>query len=141
LGCQRRTAPTEENDPRETAAMTAKTIHEITIDSIDGHTTPLSTYQGKVLLVVNVASECGFTPQYAGLQHLHEKYAERGLVVMGVPSNDFGKQEPGSHEQIQSFCQSRYDVTFPMFEKVTIKGPSKHPLYAWLTTRGGDVSW
>lgn len=121
--------------------MNDSAIHDISIQSIDGQTMPLSRFEGKVLLIVNVASQCGFTPQYTGLQHLHEKYAERGLVVMGVPSNDFGKQEPGTHEEIQDFCESRYNVTFPMFEKVTVKGQAQHPLYAWLTSRGDEVSW
>lgn len=92
---------------------------------------PLAQYRGKVLLVVNTASECGFTPQYKGLEGLYEKYRERGLVVIGVPSNDFGGQEPGSREKIANFCQLNYGVSFPMASKVHVKGDDAHPFYQW----------
>jgi glutathione peroxidase len=93
----------------------------------------LENYAGKVLLIVNTASECGFTPQYAGLQKLYEDYAARGLAVLGFPCNQFGKQEPGDALQIGSFCEKNYGVTFPMFEKIDVNGANAHPLYRWLT--------
>lgn len=98
---------------------------------------PLAQYQGKVLLVVNTASECGFTPQYKGLEELYEKYRERGLVVIGVPSNDFGSQEPGSGEKIAKFCQVNYGVSFPMASKVHVKGDDTHPFYQWARAHFG----
>jgi glutathione peroxidase len=119
----------------------ANGIHAFELKSIDGQVVSLERYAGKVLLVVNVASECGFTPQYGDLQGLYEKYRDRGLEVLGVPSNDFGAQEPGTNPEIASFCESRYGVTFPLFEKVAVKGPARHPLYAFLTTQAGDVTW
>lgn len=119
----------------------AQTAFDFSLDSITGQRIDLSQYRGKVLLIVNVASRCGFTPQYAGLQQLHERYAPRGLVVLGVPSNDFGSQEPGSNQEIQTFCSSEYGVTFPMFSKVVVKGSGQHPLFRWLTADGDSVSW
>lgn len=116
-------------------------VFEFSLESIDGARVELSQYRGKVLLIVNVASRCGFTPQYAGLQQLHERYAARGLVVLGVPSNDFGAQEPGSNEEIQTFCSTEYGVTFPMFSKIVVKGSGQHPLFRWLTADGDSVSW
>lgn len=120
--------------------MSQRAVYDFSLTHIDGKPAPLSEYRGKVLLIVNVASECGYTPQYAGLQQLHERYASRGLVVMGVPCNDFGGQEPGTSEEIQTFCSSKYSITFPLFEKVAIKG-SPHPLYQWLTADGDSVAW
>lgn len=114
---------------------------------LDGKDVDLSRYQGKVLLIVNVASECGYTPQYKGLQALHDKYASAGLVVLGVPSNEFGKQEPGSNEDIAKFCSKNYGVKFDMLAKVVIKGEGQVPLYKHLTSKetnpksGGDVKW
>ena len=102
-------------------------------DSIDGHPTTLSNYQGQVVLVVNTASKCGFTPQYAGLEKLYQQYRPRGFVVLGFPSNDFLGQEPGTNEQIQQFCTRTYGVTFPMFARIVVKGEGQHPLYHWLT--------
>ena len=99
--------------------------------SIDGKPMPLAAYRGKVLLVVNVASQCGLTPQYEGLQALWEKYRDRGLVVIGVPSNDFGAQEPGTEAEIQEFCSTRFAVDFPMTAKVPVTGPAAHPFYRW----------
>ena len=101
--------------------------------SIDGQDVDLDAYQGKVVLIVNVASRCGATPQYAGLQKLYEKYKDQGFVILGFPANDFGAQEPGSDEQIKEFCTAKYDVTFPMFSKITVKGPAKAKLYQVLT--------
>lgn len=104
-------------------------IYEHTVRTIDGEETTLDAYQGKVLLIVNVASKCGFTPQYEGLEKLHHDYAEKGLVVLGFPCNQFGHQEPGTEADIKSFCSLTYDVTFPMFAKVDVNGPNAHPLY------------
>ncbi len=117
-------------------------IHDTALKDIDGKDTSLKAYAGKVLVIVNVASECGYTPQYAGLQALHEKLGSRGFAVLGVPCNDFGGQEPGSEAEIKSFCTANYKVTFPMFAKVDIKGAAKHPLYAALqSAAGAAVGW
>jgi glutathione peroxidase len=115
-----------------------------TMKSIDGADVDLGSYQGKVVLVVNVASRCGATPQYEGLQALYEKYKDKGFVVLGFPANDFGAQEPGSDEQIKEFCSSKYEVTFPMFSKITVKGADKPKLYQVLTETAdpaGDIGW
>ncbi len=111
---------------------------------LDGTSVDLAAYQGKVVLVVNVASRCGATPQYAGLQKLYDTYKDRGLVVIGFPANDFGAQEPGTDAEIADFCTSKYRVTFPMFSKVTVKGPDAPPLYKSLTASAnppGDIAW
>lgn len=125
------------------AAFSADTnVHDIAVKDIEGKDATLKAYAGKVVLIVNVASECGYTPQYAGLQALHEKLAEKGVVVLGFPCNDFGGQEPGSEAAIKAFCTENYKVTFPMFAKVAIKGNAKHPLYAALQSgAGGEVGW
>ncbi len=107
-------------------------IYEIKIKTIDGKETTLADYKGKKMLIVNVASECGYTPQYADLQKLHEQYGNK-VAVLGFPANEFGAQEPGSEEQIKSFCSKNYGVTFPMFSKIAVKGNNMHPLYQWLT--------
>ncbi len=119
------------------------TLHDFKLRALDGSDLDLSTLRGKAVLVVNVASRCGYTPQYKGLQGLYEEFASRGLVVLGVPANDFGAQEPGSDDEIKTFCETRYAVTFPMLSKITVKGAGKHPLYQWLTTAvpGGEVTW
>ena len=123
------------------------TLSDFSQPDLDGNETPLSTFGGRVALIVNVASRCGLTPHYEGLESLHRQHKDRGLVVLGFPCNQFGAQEPGSDEQIKSFCQSRYDVTFPMFSKIDVNGPDRHPLYAWLTGEdtkpegSGDVQW
>jgi glutathione peroxidase len=115
--------------------------------TLDGQDVELSKYQGKVLLIVNVASQCGYTPQYKGLEALHEKYAKEGLVVLGVPANEFGKQEPGTNDEIAKFCKSKYDVKFDMLAKVVVKGKDQVPLYKHLTSKdsnpkfGGDIKW
>jgi glutathione peroxidase len=122
-----------------------KSLLDIPLKDIDGKDTSLKAHQGKVLLLVNVASECGNTPQYAGLQALYEKYKDQGLVVCGFPCNDFGAQEPGSNEEIKTFCTSNYKVTFPMYDKLHVKGAEQHPLYAALTGKDGsfpgNVQW
>ncbi len=107
-------------------------IYEFDVTSLDGRPAKLLDYEGKVLLIVNTASECGFTPQFAGLQKLHEEYAERGLAVLGFPCNQFGKQEPGNSDEIGAFCQKNYGVSFPMFEKIEVNGDGAHPLYRFL---------
>lgn len=116
-------------------------LSEIRIQTLDGKPFDTTALQGKVVLFVNVASKCGFTKQYAGLQQLYAEMKERGLVIVGVPSNDFGGQEPGSAEQIATFCRTTYGVEFPLTEKIAVKGPQKHPLYAWLTTGRGEPKW
>ena len=116
-------------------------VHDFTLTTIDGQSAPLSAYKGKVVLLVNVASKCGYTPQYTGLQSLYEKYKDRGLVVVGIPANNFGGQEPGTNEEIKTFCTRNYNVTFPMLSKVSVKGADMTPLYGYLTQMGGDVKW
>jgi len=111
---------------------TPHTAWDFEAASITGAPVPLSTYQGKVALIVNTASECGLTPQYKGLQALHERFADQGLVVLGFPCNQFGSQEPGSNEQIAQFCEINYGVSFPMFARVDVNGDSAHPLFKWL---------
>ena len=114
------------------------------VKKIDGTAVDLAKYKGKVVLVVNVASRCGYTPQYTGLQKLYETYKDKGIVVLGFPANEFGGQEPGSDTDIAKFCSSKYGVTFDMFSKVVVKGPNKSPLYKSLTesaTPPGEVSW
>ena len=119
----------------------ASSVHEFTLNSIDGKPAPLSAYQGKVVLIVNVASRCGFTPQYAGLEALYEKYKDRGFTILGFPANNFGGQEPGTNEEIKTFCSSKYNVTFPMYSKISVKGDDKAPLYQFLTATGGEIQW
>jgi glutathione peroxidase len=122
-------------------------IHEVNLPRLDGKLESLSVYSGKVLLAVNVASRCGFTPQYAGLQALQDRYAEKGFVVAGFPCNQFFRQEPGTAEQIQEFCSLNYGVTFPLFAKLDVKGEGQHPLYVILSKaaddsgKAGNVSW
>lgn len=108
-------------------------VYEFTARTIDGAERSLAEYRGKVLLIVNTASQCGFTGQYKGLEALHRKYADKGVEVLGFPSNQFGKQEPGDEEEIKNFCSLTYDVTFPMFAKIDVNGGNAHPLYAYLT--------
>ncbi len=112
--------------------MTADSIHDFSARAIDGRAVAFADWRGKVLLVVNTASECGFTPQFAGLQQLWRDYRDRGLVVVGFPSNQFGRQDPGSDEQIASFCETGYGVDFPMMAKVEVNGAQAHPLWCWL---------
>ncbi len=123
----------------------ARKLQEIPLKDIDGKATSLKAYDGKVLLVVNVASKCGYTKQYTGLEALHQKYTAKGFSVLGFPCNDFGGQEPGTAEEIKTFCSTNYSVTFPLFEKLHVKGIEQHPLYAALTGKSspvpGDVKW
>ena len=125
-----------------TTAAFGASIHDFTMKTIDGKQLPLSTFKGKTVLVVNVASQCGFTPQYTALEAVYEKYKSKGLVIVGFPANNFGFQEPGTDEEIQKFCRSKYMVTFPMFSKISVKGSDKAPLYQYLTsTGGGEIQW
>ena len=127
------------------AASAAGSIQDIPLKDIDGKPTSLKAYEGKVLLVVNVASKCGLTKQYTALEALYKKYKDKGLVVLGFPCNDFGGQEPGTLEEIKTFCSTKYEVSFPMFDKLHVKGAEQHPLYAALTGEKGafpgDVKW
>nr|WP_245689328.1 glutathione peroxidase [Roseospirillum parvum] len=116
------------------------TAHDFSFTTIDGQPLPLKDFAGKTVLVVNTASRCGFTPQYEGLQSLWETYRERGLVVLGVPSNDFAGQEPGSEAEIKEFCTVNFSINFPMTEKVSVKGDAAHPFYAWARQQGGFLS-
>lgn len=108
-------------------------IYELSATSIDGKPVSLDTYKNKVLLIVNTASQCGFTPQYKGLQALYDQYASQGLVILGFPCNQFGQQEPGNSNQIQSFCEASFGVSFPLFQKIEVNGSNAHPLYQYLT--------
>jgi glutathione peroxidase len=123
----------------------AAPLYDVVLKDIDGKTVKLDAYQGKVLLIVNVASECGYTSQYEGLQSLFTKYQKRGFAVLGIPCNQFGGQEPGTAAEIKTFCSSKFHVTFPLFDKIEIKGPNRHPLYTVLAGKGspvaGDVKW
>jgi len=107
-------------------------VYDFKATSLDGREVPLRSYRGKVLLIVNTASKCGFTPQYQGLEELYERFRDRGLVVLGFPCNQFGAQEPGDAAEIGAFCEKNYGVSFPMFDKVEVNGPGAHPLYRWL---------
>jgi glutathione peroxidase len=125
-----------------TVLMAASSVHDFTLTTIDGKPAPLSAYKGKVVMLVNVASKCGYTPQYTALQSLYSKYKDRGLVIVGVPANNFGGQEPGTNEEIQTFCSRNYNVTFPLMSKVSVKGADMTPLYGYLTENtGGDIKW
>lgn len=125
----------------------SKSIYDYSVKTIDGRAKSLADYKGKALLIVNVASECGLTPQYAGLESLHEAYADKGLAILGFPANEFGSQEPGSNQQIQEFCRTSYGVKFDMFSKVKVKGAGIEPLFEHLTSKetdpafAGDIKW
>jgi glutathione peroxidase len=124
----------------------ASGIYTFTLNSIDGKPAPLADYQGKVILVVNVASQCGYTPQYSALESIYEKYKGLGFVILGLSANNFGGQEPGTNEEIKTFCTRKYSVTFPIYAKVSVKGADQAPLYAYLTKDTpagirGDIKW
>jgi glutathione peroxidase len=121
--------------------LSAATLTEQSIHALDGTPLDMASLKGKTVLVVNVASKCGFTKQYTGLQALYTEFKDRGFVILGVPSNDFGGQEPGAATEIAQFCSTTYGVDFPMTEKVKVKGPEKHPLYAFLTATQGEPTW
>ncbi len=123
---------------------TPASVLDFTMKNIDGKDVPLSAYKGKVLLIVNVASECGYTPQYKGLEALYRKYKDRGFVILGFPANNFGAQEPGTDQEIKNFCSTQYDVTFDLFSKISVKGKDQHPLYGFITSDSavaGEVRW
>jgi glutathione peroxidase len=127
--------------------MAEKSVLDFTLKNIDGKDTKLSDYRGKTLLLVNVASKCGYTPQYEGLQAIYTKYKDQGLVILGIPANNFMGQEPGTNEEIKQFCTLKYNVSFPMFAKISVKGADIDPLYKFLTSKetnpefGGDITW
>jgi glutathione peroxidase len=124
----------------------AASVYDFNLPSIDGKPMPLSGFKGKVVLMVNVASKCGYTPQYAALEAIYEKYRDRGFVVLGFPANNFGAQEPGTNEEIKTFCSTRYQVTFPLYAKVSVKGEDTTPLYQYITRDAnpavaGEIKW
>ncbi len=125
-------------------ASQSGTIYQFTLDDIDGKPVSLSQFRGKALLVVNTASFCGNTPQYADLQTMYERYRDQGFEILAFPANNFGRQEPGTNEEIKSFCYTKYSLTFPLFSKISVKGDDKHPLYRYLTEQSpfpGEVEW
>ncbi|HWW02842.1 MAG TPA: glutathione peroxidase [Candidatus Acidoferrum sp.] len=129
----------------QTLALSAGPIPTIAVKDIDGREGSLKAYDGKVLLVVNVASHCGFTPQYKALEAVYEKYKDKGFAILGFPCNQFGAQEPGTGAEIKQFCSSKYNVTFPLFDKIEVNGPNRHPLYVALAGQAspfpGDIKW
>jgi glutathione peroxidase len=128
-------------------SASANNVYDFTLSSIDGQPAPLAAYKGKAILLVNVASKCGFTPQYTALESLYEKYKDRGLVIVGIPANNFGAQEPGTNQEIKTFCTRTYHVSFPMMSKVSVKGDDTTPLYQFLTDpatdpkHSGEIKW
>ena len=129
------------------ALFGASNVLDFTLNSIDGKPAPLSQYQGKVVLIVNVASKCGYTPQYTGLEKVYETYKDKGFVILGFPANNFMAQEPGTNEEIKTFCSTKYNVKFPLYSKISVKGEDKAPLYQFLTDAnanpktGGEIKW
>ena len=123
-----------------TSVETAEAIYDIPLRNIDGQPTSLEAYRGKVLLIVNVASKCGFTPQYAGLEALYQKYKNQGFTVLGFPCNQFGRQEPGTNEEIKQFCSTTYQVSFPIFDKIEVNGKNRHALYEALAGKNSRFS-
>jgi glutathione peroxidase len=117
----------------------AENLASFTASAIDGHEVDLAEYAGKVVLIVNTASQCGFTPQYAGLQEVHDKFSDEGFAVLGFPCDQFGNQEPGANEEIATFCERNFGVTFPLFAKVDVNGDGAHPLFQWLKTEKGGL--
>ncbi len=129
-----------------TSLFAGSGVYSFTLNSIDGTPAPLAEYHGKVVLLVNVASQCGYTPQYSALEAIYEKYKDQGFVILGFPANNFGAQEPGTNEEIKTFCTRKYSVTFPMYSKISVKGADQAPLYAYLTKGtgpgiAGDIQW
>jgi len=132
------------SQPKEQKAVDMKSIYDFTMKTIDGKEKSLADYKGEVLLVVNVASFCGFTPQYKDLEEVFEKYKEKGFRILAFPANNFGEQEPGTDKEIKTFCESKYNVTFDLFSKISVKGDDQHPLYRYITKDSpfpGDVKW
>ncbi|MBK9216158.1 MAG: glutathione peroxidase [Chloracidobacterium sp.] len=134
-------------NPTPTEPPPQRSVYEFTMKDIDGNDVRLDTYRGKVVMIVNVASKCGYTPQYEGLENIYKKYKDRGFVVLGFPANNFLGQEPGSDADIKDFCRLTYGVSFPMFSKISVTGSDQHPLYTLLTSKrsdpefGGDITW
>jgi glutathione peroxidase len=129
-----------------TSLFAAGGVYTFTLNSIDGKPAPLADYKGQVVLLVNVASQCGYTPQYSALEAIYEKYKDQGFVILGFPANNFGAQEPGTNEEIKTFCTRKYSVTFPMYSKISVKGADQAPLYAYLTKEtgagiSGEIKW
>ncbi len=129
-----------------TSLFAGSSLYSFTLNSIDGKPAPLAEYKGKVVLIVNVASQCGYTPQYSALEAIYEKYKDQGFVILGFPANNFGSQEPGTNEEIKTFCSRKYSVTFPMYAKISVKGDDQAPLYSYLTKQTGtgitgDIRW
>lgn len=129
---------------REMKQSDGRNIYDISVRNMDGAEVKLSDYSGKVIMIVNIASKCGYTKQYAPLEDIYRKYSEKGFVVLGFPCNDFGGQEPGTNDEIRTFCESKFDVTFPLFDKISVLGEEKSPLYERLTQNAeppGDIDW
>jgi glutathione peroxidase len=129
-----------------TSLFAGSGVYSFTLNSIDGKAAPLANYKGKVVLLVNVASQCGYTPQYTALEAIYEKYKDQGFVILGFPANNFGAQEPGTNDEIKTFCTRKYSVTFPMYSKISVKGADQAPLYGYLTKETGagitgDIKW
>ena len=129
-----------------TSVFAGSGVYTFTLNSIEGKPAPLADYKGKVVLLVNVASQCGYTPQYSALEAVYEKYKDQGFVILGFPANNFGAQEPGTNEEIKAFCTRKYSVTFPMYSKISVKGSDQAPLYAYLTKGtgsgiAGEIQW
>jgi glutathione peroxidase len=129
-----------------TSTFAASNLYNFTLPSIEGKPMPLADFKGKVILMVNVASQCGYTPQYSALEAIYEKYKDQGFVILGFPANNFGHQEPGSNEEIKTFCSRKYSVTFPLYSKISVKGSDQAPLYQYLTKEAdpshtGDIKW
>jgi len=146
MGCQGQVAAvaTQTQDAKAQESTSEKSFYDFKMKDIDGKEVPLSKFKGKVLLVVNVASFCGNTPQYEVLEKLYKENKDKGFEVLGFPANEFGAQEPGSNTEIKQFCTSKYDVTFPMFSKIVVKGDGINPLYTWLLAnadRHNDIEW
>lgn len=134
-------------NPTPTKPVDAASVYGFTMKDIDGNDVKLEKYKGSVVMIVNTASRCGYTPQYEGLQKIYERYKDRGFVVLGFPANNFMGQEPGTEKEIKEFCTLKYNVSFPMFSKISVTGSDQHPLYGYLTNKktnpefGGDISW
>jgi glutathione peroxidase len=129
-----------------TALFAGSGVYRFTLNSIDGKPAPLADYKGKVVLLVNVASQCGYTPQYSALEAIYEKYKDQGFVILGFPANNFGAQEPGTNQEIKTFCTRKYSVSFPMYSKISVKGGDQAPLYSYLTKEtgagiSGEIQW
>ena len=129
-----------------TSLFAGSGVYSFTLNSIDGKPAPLADHKGKVVLLVNVASQCGYTPQYSALEAIYKKYKDQGFVILGFPANNFGAQEPGTNEEIKTFCSRKYSVTFPMYSKISVKGDDQTPLYSYLTRQtgagiAGEIQW